>query len=65
MKLAVITQHGEIVTAIADLDDYNLDRPIAKADVIQSIQTAITEARALEGTWEASRDRKRLSSSRR
>jgi hypothetical protein len=41
MRLALITAEGEVLEVSDCIDEYNLDKPIARADVIERIQRTI------------------------
>ena len=41
MKLAIITDEGEVVIVMDDLQDYNLDKMMARVEVADQIQLAL------------------------
>ncbi len=46
MKLALINDDGKVVGSIARIEEYNLEKPLARASVIESIQEMLVAADA-------------------
>ena len=44
MKLAIITDDGEVYTATDDIDQYNMDKSIARSSVCDDIKDALQAA---------------------
>ncbi len=47
MKLALITEEGVVITLIEEIEEYNLDKGVAKAEVIQAIQDELERLRVV------------------
>lgn len=45
MKLAIVTKSGIVVTVLDDLEEYDLRKAIARADVCQQILRAMERAK--------------------
>lgn len=45
MRLALITDDGELVDAIEDIDAYDLSKPMTRADVIEDIERMVRRAK--------------------
>lgn len=41
MKLALITDDGEVIEVVDGIEEYNLDKTIARASVVNEIQAAV------------------------
>jgi hypothetical protein len=41
MKLALITEDGVVITLIEDIEEYDLSKPFARAEVIDEIQAEL------------------------
>ena len=41
MKLALITEDGVVITLIEDIEEYHLDKSIAKSEVIDAIRAEL------------------------
>lgn len=46
MTLAIITNDGEVVTVIENLEGYDLSKPIARTHVTDEIESALTKITA-------------------
>lgn len=56
MKLAIITDEGTVAIVTDCLEDYNLDKPVAVASLIEDLRTEIAsvEQRAVSETKDVS-----------
>ncbi|KKN71221.1 hypothetical protein LCGC14_0422640 [marine sediment metagenome] len=41
MKLLIVTNDNQVIDTIGDIEEYNLDKPIARASLIDDIQDII------------------------
>lgn len=46
MKLVVIDSDGQVEVAVDDIDDFDLSKPFAQADIINGVLVAIETLRA-------------------
>lgn len=41
MKILIVNDNGEVVEAIEDIEEYDLNKPLSRADLVNEIQQAI------------------------
>jgi len=45
VKLILVADDGTVLDAIEDVEEYDLSRPMARADLIDQIQTLVMQAK--------------------